>query len=81
MKPSIVCTKCGTSGKPKMAMPGSELLLLFLLLCGIFPGFIYAVYRLTNRYPICKVCKSREVIGVDTPIGKNLINKIKEGAI
>lgn len=74
MKNAVVCTKCGTVGQPKTVTPGYLILEIILWCCWIIPGIIYSYWRHGARHKACKACGSREVIGVDTPVGKTLIN-------
>jgi hypothetical protein len=73
---TVVCTKCGTVGQPKMVAPGYAIITLILWCFFILPGLFYSIYRSLSRYPTCNVCKSRDVVGIDTPIGKSLVKKI-----
>ncbi len=68
-----VCTKCGFVGKPKNITKGSiglEILLWFIFLV---PGLIYSMWRLGSRYKGCPKCNSKDMIPVDSPMGKKLV--------
>lgn len=61
------CPHCGDFGYPKKKRPGSGWMTLFLLLIGIVPGIFYALWRVTNRYPVCRRCGARDPVPADSP--------------
>ena len=65
-----VCKQCGTVGEPSKATPGSCLIELVLWLCFIIPGLIYSLWRLSRRHAACAVCGSKDLVPVDTPVGR-----------
>lgn len=71
----MICQNCGTRGEPKTVVKGSLAIEIILWLCFIIPGLIYSVWRMTSTQPVCPSCKQPTMIGVGTPIGKNLANQ------
>ena len=71
----MICQNCGTRGEPKTVVKGSLIIEIILWLCFIIPGIIYSVWRMTSTQPVCPSCKHPSMIGVGTPIGKNLANQ------
>lgn len=67
-----VCKQCGTVAKPKEVIPGSAFTELVLWVCILIPGLIYTNWRRNNVYEVCRACESREIIGLDTPVGRQL---------
>jgi len=72
-----VCSACGTVGFPKSVTKGSLLVEIFLWLCFLIPGFIYSLWRLTTRHKACASCGSTNLIPVDSPNGKRLMEQFK----
>jgi len=75
---TFICKKCGTIGKPKSVCPGSIWIELILWLCYIFPGVIYSIWRNSKKHSVCSVCGSDDIIGTGTPIGSQLVKKMKD---
>ena len=79
-----ICIKCGHIDEPKNHISGtfiSELALyiVFALIASqttwlilILP-FGYSIYRLSSKKQICSKCNSKEIIPLDSPNGKRLI--------
>lgn len=71
----LICKVCGTVQHEKAALPGSGWIELVLWLCYIIPGVIYSIWRRSKRQVACVSCRSREVLDVNTPVGKSLVNQ------
>lgn len=67
-----VCKTCESVGEPKSATPGSILIELILWLCFLVPGLIYSFWRLSARHEVCSSCGSKEIVPIDSPIGRRL---------
>lgn len=52
---------------------GSVLVLLVLCCLFIVPGVVYLLYMLTGTYKECRKCGAKDVIGLDTPRGRELV--------
>lgn len=62
----IHCTQCKYEGKAKTIHKGSVVLQLFLFLCGIVPGVIYTIWRMTaGKYSGCPDCKGANVVDLE----------------
>jgi hypothetical protein len=46
---------------------------IILWLIFIFPGIIYSIWRLTTRYDACTVCRSPDIIPIDSPVGRKIL--------
>lgn len=67
------CRDCGAIAKPKKKTPGSFALELVLWLLLFFPGFIYSLWRLSGRHPVCRLCGSSEIIPTHSPVALRAI--------
>lgn len=72
---SMVCQNCGTRCEPKTLTKGSIAIEIILWICLIVPGLIYSVWRLTTRQPGCPACGQASMIGINTPKGRQLIER------
>lgn len=68
----MICTKCGTEGKPTSHTKGSILIEIVLWICCIVPGVIYSVWRLTTRSKVCRTCGSADLVPTSSPVGRQL---------
>lgn len=74
---NIACTHCGYTGKSKTLVrgnAGTEILLWFFFLV---PGIIYSIWRSTGAYKACPLCKSADIVPIDSPRGKEIAAKKK----
>lgn len=74
---SMICPNCGTQGDPKTVTKGSLGIEIVLWLCLIVPGLIYSIWRLTTRHSACPACGQAGMIGVNTPNGRALVEKLR----
>ncbi len=73
----LICPNCGFKGESKSVTKGSfgtELILWLLL---IVPGVIYSIWRLTTRHQACPECGADNMVPVETPRGKKLVEEFK----
>ena len=70
--PSHICGHCGQSSCPQTHTPGSFGVEAILWLCCLIPGVIYSDWRLRHRHWICPDCRSTDLVGLDTPRGRQL---------
>jgi uncharacterized membrane protein YqaE (UPF0057 family) len=77
MASQYICTSCGYIGKPIKKTPGNFLIEVVLWIAFILPGLIYSLWRVSNKYYVCATCHHKTVIPVDTPMGKQLADKVK----
>ena len=68
-----LCTNCLTVAAPKRRTPGSFLIEIVLWLCFLVPGVIYSLWRVSARHFVCPACGSREIVPVDSPRAKQLL--------
>lgn len=71
----VVCTKCGSTNKPKKYTRGSigiEIILWLFLI----PGLIYSLWRMTTKGLMCSDCKGKDTfVPTDSPIGMKLMSE------
>lgn len=68
----MICSNCGTIGKPKTVTKGSIWIEIILWLFLIIPGIIYSIWRLTTRAKVCPSCGAEKMIPLDSPMGIRL---------
>ena len=68
----LICSNCGTLGKPKLITKGSLLIEIVLWLCFLIPGLIYTIWRHNTRTKGCRSCGAENLIPLDSPMGKKL---------
>lgn len=68
-----VCKSCGTIGNRKTMTPGSIGMELVLWLFFLLPGLIYSFWRHAGRYEGCGACGGRELVPVDSPVGRSMV--------
>jgi hypothetical protein len=69
----VVCSKCGTLGKPSSHTKGSIGIEIILWCLFILPGLIYSLWRVTTRSDVCRACGSSELVPATSPVGKRLL--------
>jgi len=70
-----ICTNCGFKGKPKKNTKGSIAIEIVLWLAFIIPGLIYSIWRMTTKYYACPKCSATNMVALDSPRGKKLIEE------
>ena len=73
MAKEMICTSCGTKGKPKRKTKGSIFVEIILWICFIIPGVIYSIWRMTTRYKACPSCDAPNMIPVDSPMAQKIM--------
>lgn len=75
MATPFICTQCGNIDKQKLGVKGSGLIEILLWLF-VFPiGIIYSLWRRSGRKNVCSKCKSDQVIPVDSPRAKKILEE------
>ena len=72
----IICKNCGEVSNAIIKTKGSIIIEIFLYLFYIIPGVLYTLYRVTNKYPICQHCESKEIILRNKRVGESLYKKL-----
>jgi hypothetical protein len=75
MARKLICPNCGFAGRPKRITKGSFFIELFLWILLIIPGLIYSLWRLTSRYDACPQCAAPNMVPLDSPRGKKLMEE------
>ena len=73
----FICNNCGYIVEPIKRAKGSIGIEIFLWFLFLIPGIIYSCWRLGNKEIICPVCKSTNLIPIDSPKGQELIKSSK----
>lgn len=73
-----ICSHCGYTGQAKKVTKGSTLMELVLWLCFIIPGLIYSMWRLTTKHLACPQCGGSQLIPLDSPRGKKLLQEFSQ---
>ena len=68
----FICAKCGTKTKPITVTRGTIWIEIVLWLFLLIPGIVYTIWRLTSKYKACSICKSPDIVPLDSPRGKKL---------
>ena len=71
----MICSKCGTLGKPRSHTRGRIGIEIFLWFIFIIPGLIYSLWRATTRSDVCRACGSPELFPATSPVGKKVLAK------
>lgn len=72
---ALACKDCGSIGESSTITKGSIWIEVVLWLCFIVPGLVYSLWRHSSRFEACRVCGSRNVVPLETPIGRELASK------
>lgn len=70
-----ICKTCGSTDGERLHTKGSFMVEVLFWLLLLLPGILYSVWRHTTREYVCRVCGSPDLIGQDTPIGKELMRQ------
>jgi len=79
MTDTVICKACGHHGDSGTHTKGTFAVEVILWLCFLIPGLIYSIWRLSSRQDACAKCGSTEVIPIDSPIGKKLLQELAPG--
>lgn len=74
-KPKL-CTQCLTQAVPKLYTKGNIGTEIVLWLLFILPGVLYSVWRHASRYHGCPSCGSADVIPLNSPRARQLLEEI-----
>ena len=75
MAKSIICSSCGTQGKPRTVTKGSIFIEIILWLFMLLPGLIYSIWRLSSRHDACRACGDDNLVPLTSPVGRELAQK------
>ena len=75
-KKEYVCDNCHHIGPAISKTPGSIFFEIVLWIIFILPGVLYSIYRLISKKQVCSVCESDQLIPIDSPRGKELVDQI-----
>jgi len=68
----MICSTCGTPGKPKKVSRGSLLIEIILWCCFLVPGILYSLWRMGSKQKVCRKCGSPSMVPVNSPVGRKL---------
>jgi hypothetical protein len=72
MAAEMICSRCGSRGKPKNRTKGYFLVEVILWCCFIVPGVIYSLWRQFSKAKVCPSCGAEAMIPLDSPMGQKL---------
>jgi len=80
-----MCTNCGVQSRPKTEINGSFIMELIGWLIGLASFFvipflvllplIYSAWRFTGNRKVCRLCGAENMVPVDSPMGKTILDK------
>lgn len=73
--PPMMCTACYSVKPPVFHDPGDTTTQVLLLLCGVLPGLVYAIWRHTAAGLRCAACAGTSLIPADSPRAQALLEK------
>ncbi len=68
----LICSNCGTIGRPKSKTRGNIIIEIILWLMMIIPGLIYSLWRCGTTEKVCRSCGSPNMVPLKSPRGKKL---------
>lgn len=74
-KATHYCNNCGSIMKPRKKTQGFLIVEIILWIAFIVPGLIYTIWRTFTKYKACRECNSRNIIPVDSPRGKEILER------
>lgn len=75
----LICTTCGSVGEYHETRPGSGLVEAILWFWMFIPGALYSAWRSSKKSTVCAVCGARTLIKVETPVGRQVLEKTSPG--
>lgn len=81
MAKQLVCTNCCYIGNSVKVTKGSFIMELFLWLLLLIPGIFYSIWRLTTKYDACPSCGAPNMVSVDSPRGKKLVQEFNSTSV
>jgi len=70
-----ICPNCGHKGFPKKMVKGNILIEIILWFFMIVPGLIYSIWRLTTKALVCPQCNAQNMVALNSPRGKKLLEE------
>lgn len=70
----VICRNCGHMGRPSRLARGSFLVEIVLWCFFLFPGLIYSCWRASTRYRGCRLCRSQQLVPLQSPEGRRLLS-------
>src|SRR5437773_12026034 len=71
------CADCGHIGASRVYDSGNDVTQILLVLLFVIPGVFYALWRRSMRYGGCRLCKSRRVMPLETPVAQEALRKMR----
>jgi len=76
----LICTNCGTIGKPKIVTKGKFAIELVLwIFCCLLGELIYTIWRNMTKSKRCRSCGSATMLSLDSPMGQKLLAEFGHG--
>jgi len=74
--PTHICRNCLSQVRPMKNTPGTFFLELVLWILFILPGILYSVWRISARKYICPMCRSDQLVPLNSPAAAMLQKNI-----
>jgi hypothetical protein len=68
----FICRNCGSCDAPKTVSPRSIWIEIILWFSYLIPGVIYTLWCHYQTYIACNKCGSRDIVPLDSPVGRKL---------
>jgi DNA-directed RNA polymerase subunit RPC12/RpoP len=75
IKENVICRNCGSVGKAKYVSVSNFFIEILLWCAGLVPGVIYTLWCRHTAYNACSKCGSRDIVPVDSPVGRALASQ------
>lgn len=69
----VVCVQCESVETAKTHVKGHFIIELFLWMLFLLPGLVYSIWRLTTKSKVCKSCLSPDIVPVESPRAKRIL--------
>jgi uncharacterized membrane protein YqaE (UPF0057 family) len=80
LRKKIVCTSCLYVGYPMQSGKGNIIIEIILYCCGILPGIVYTLWRISSKQKVCPQCKLPNIIPINSVRGKQLVDQMNQSA-
>ena len=72
IKGKVICRNCGSAERPVIVSPSNFFIEVLLWCAGLVPGVLYTLWCSHVSYSACARCGARDIVPVDSPVGRKL---------